>query len=340
MVLAEKEIVIDATGANELQALARDAKEIGVKRLLSRGASIKAELVDGLSIVQVSSKEGDGNTAAWVQINGPKDVDAAVEASKKGHSFVVVQCNNWKVIPLENLVADFQRRKQRLYAYMKEKSEIELAFNILEKGVDGIVIPAQSLKAARDLVSSLNPPVFPTAVATVKKIVDAGVGERACIDTASQLSVGEGLLIGSKSSFFFLVHSETIPSEYIPTRPFRVNAGAIHSYVLGAEGKTRYLSEIQSGDKVQVVTRSGTSRPATVGRVKIERRPLLMVIAECENLDGSVMLQNAETIRLVSSDGSPVPVTELREGDKVLVHLETGGGRHFGGQVDEFIVER
>jgi 3-dehydroquinate synthase II len=210
--LAEKEIVIDATDAKELQAVARDAKEIGVKRLLSRDASLKTKFVDGLSVVQVSTREGDGTTAAWVQINGVKDVDAAVEASKKGHSFVVVQCNNWKIIPLENLIADFQRRKKRLYAYMKDKGEIELAFNILEKGVDGIVIPAQSLETAKQLIHSLRSVSFSTAVATVKKVVDAGVGERACIDTASQLSMGEGLLIGSKSSFFFLVHGETIPS--------------------------------------------------------------------------------------------------------------------------------
>ena len=59
------------------------------------------------------------------------------------------------------------------------------------------------------------------------------------------------MLIGSRASFFFLVHSETVPSEYIPTREFRVNAGAMHSYILGEDGKTRYLSELKASDKVR-----------------------------------------------------------------------------------------
>ena len=117
------------------------------------------------------------------------------------------------------------------------------------------------------------------------------------------------------ASFFFLVHSETVPTEYIPTRPFRVNAGALHSYILGAEGKTRYLSELRSGDKVQLVGKSGSRRDAIVGRIKMERRPLVMIEAECDGQEGTAMLQNAETIRLVRPDGTP------RD------HRREGGGR-------------
>jgi 3-dehydroquinate synthase II len=172
-------------------------------------------------------------------------------------------------------------------------------------------------------------------------IVEVGNGERVCIDTASQLELGEGMLIGSAASFFFLVHSETVPTEYIPTRPFRVNAGALHSYILGTDGKTRYLSELRAGDRVQLVDKSGARREATVGRIKMERRPLVMVRAEYDGHEGTAMLQNAETIRLVRPDGTPLAVTEAKEGDEVLVHIpaETKG-RHFGGEVDEFVIER
>ena len=37
---------------------------------------------------------------------------------------------------------------------------------------------------------------------------------------------------------------------------------------------------------------------------------------------------------------SPVSVTELKVGDEVLVHLTKSRARHFGGEVDEFILER
>jgi 3-dehydroquinate synthase II len=148
------------------------------------------------------------------------------------------------------------------------------------------------------------------------------------------------MLVGSISNFFFLVHGETVPSEYIPTRPFRVNAGAIHSYALVPDGKTRYLAEIQASDKVQIVSFKGSSRSVAVGRVKIERRPLMMIAAKVDGQEGSAVLQNAETIRLVRADGSAVAVTDLKAGDQVLVHIGAGTGRHFGGEVDEFIIER
>jgi 3-dehydroquinate synthase II len=292
-------------------------------------------------------RERDGDFA-WVEVSGAKDLDRAVEtALQKDHKFVVVDCTNWKIIPLENLIGEFRRRHRKIYAFMKSEADIKLAFSILEKGVDGVVIPYASLKASNRLIASVMSDStgrrshVPLVKAKIKRIVDVGDGERVCIDTASQLELGEGMLIGSMASFFFLVHSETVPTEYIPTRPFRVNAGALHSYILGVDGKTRYLSELRSGDRVQLVDRSGGRRDAVVGRIKMERRPLVMIEAAVDGQEGTAMLQNAETIRLVRPDGTPLAVTEAKPGDEVLVHVAgESKGRHFGGEVDEFIVER
>lgn len=308
--------------------------------MLSRGQAKRLQGDEGLH--EYLEKEGD---FAWVEVRGAKDLDRAVESAlKKDHKFVVVDCTNWKIIPLENLIGEFRRRHRKIYAFMKSEADIKLAFSILERGVDGVVIPYSSLKASKGLLSSLTAGRgcgVELVKAKIRRIVDVGDGERVCIDTASQLGLGEGMLIGSVASFFFLVHSETIPTEYIPTRPFRVNAGALHSYILGVDGKTRYLSELRSGDKVQLVDKTGARRDAIVGRIKMERRPLVMIEAEVGGHEGTAMLQNAETIRLVRPDGSPLAVTEAKAGDEVLVHLAGNvKGRHFGGEVDEFIVER
>ena len=53
----------------------------------------------------------------------------------------------------------------------------------------------------------------------------------------------------------------------------------------------------------------------------------------------SLVLQNAETIRLVNPDGKAVSVTSLKSGDKVLAHIEKAG-RHFGMKVEETLIER
>lgn len=320
----------------------REARAAGIGAVLLRGTKPlqRAEGFNGYS-----EKDGD---FVWVEVRGAKDLDLAVESSlKKDPKFVVVDCTNWKIIPLENLIGEFRRRHRKIYAFMKSESDIKLAFSILEKGVDGVVIPYSSLKASKSFIAKMTSAavgqerVVPLARAKISRILDVGDGERVCIDTASQLELGEGMLVGSMATFFFLVHSETIPTEYIPTRPFRVNAGALHSYILGDDGRTRYLSELQAGDKVLLVGKSGARREAIVGRIKMERRPLVMIKAEYDGKEGTAMLQNAETIRLVRPDGTPLAVTEAREGDEVLVHVAVQAkGRHFGGEVDEFVVER
>ena len=48
---------------------------------------------------------------------------------------------------------------------------------------------------------------------------------RVCVDLASLLAPGEGLLVGSFARALALVHSECAASAYIASRPFRVNAG-------------------------------------------------------------------------------------------------------------------
>ena len=286
-------------------------------------------------------KQSDGDFA-WIEVRGSKDLDRALESAlQHDHKFVVVDCTNWKIIPLENLIGEFRRKHRKIYAFMKNEGDIKLSFSILEKGVDGVVVPFSALEVAKQLLARPGARRVQLAKGKIRRIVDVGDGERVCIDTASQLSLGEGMLIGSRASFFFLVHSETIPTEYIPTRPFRVNAGALHSYIFGVDGKTSYLSELRAGDKVQLVDSGGQKRDAIVGRIKMERRPLVMVEAECAGQEGTAMLQNAETIRLVRPDGTPVAVTEAKPGDEILVHVaREGKARHFGGEVDEFIVER
>jgi 3-dehydroquinate synthase II len=73
--------------------------------------------------------------------------------------------------------------------------------------------------------------------------------------------------------------------------------------------------------------------------VKVERRPLMLVRAELDGKDTSLVLQNAETIRLTSSKGEPMSVAKLKVGDKVLAHTEQAG-RHFGMQVEETLIEK
>lgn len=145
------------------------------------------------------------------------------------------------------------------------------------------------------------------------------------------------MLVGSQSGCLFLVQSESESSGYVAPRPFRVNAGAVHSYVMGSDGRTRYLSEVSSGDTLLLVDREGGSREVIVGRCKVEKRPLLLLRARVGELEYTTILQNAETVRMCTPNGS-VSVSEIAPGDELLVMAEEGG-RHFGMSVQESIQE-
>ncbi len=345
-----KDIIVEAPDQGEIGDVLNQMADLGLTKLLARRPLADDPRLRGITTIGVSGTDviladgdepGGPRTAAIIEVATSRDVEKAVRAGERGHAFVIVSCRDWVIIPLENLVAEFSRSGRRLYAMLGDGQEPEVAFTILEKGVDGVVVPARMLPRIKEQLSSLaqaSPVIL--SKARVTRVSDVGLGERACVDTTSNLNIGEGMLVGSMSRFFFLVHSETVPSDYIPTRQFRVNAGAIHSYLLGGDDTTRYLSELNSGDRVHVVDSRGNRRVVAVGRVKIERRPLVIVVARAGEEEGSVILQKAETVRLVRSDHSPVAVTAVKEGDELLVHMATKKGRHFGGSVDEFILER
>jgi 3-dehydroquinate synthase II len=124
----------------------------------------------------------------------------------------------------------------------------------------------------------------------------------------------------------------------VAPRPFRVNAGAVHAYVSLPEGKTSYLCELKAGTEVLSVDWQGEARSLVVGRVKIEKRPLLFMEAVGPEGLVSMILQNAETIRLVGKEGQAISAVNLAQGDVVLGRVEAAG-RHFGHKIDESIIE-
>ena len=178
---------------------------------------------------------------------------------------------------------------------------------------------------------------MPAKITSVRQI---GTGARVCVDTCDLMEPGEGILVGSQSAGLFLVEAEVHENPYVASRPFRVNAGTLSMYTLGSTQSTRYLSELEAGDEVLIISRDGKMRKTNVGRTKTEFRPLILIEAEIEGKKIKTVLQNAETIRLVTAVGS-TPVTALEAGVEVLVHIAAKGGRHFGMSVpEEKVIER
>jgi 3-dehydroquinate synthase II len=303
--------------------------------VVAEGDSPKVKELGALATVASDGDIKPGDDVVWMEIAGKSDEEAA--ATRHLDKTVVLKTTDWTVIPLENLIA----RRTGLMAEVSGAEQAKLMMEVLEKGVDGVVLDTRDPAEVRrtvELVHALSPKVELVA-AKVTAVRPLGMGDRACVDTCTTMGLGEGMLVGNSGSAFLLVHSESLETPYVAPRPFRVNAGAVHAYVLLPEGKTKYLSELAAGDEVLLVKHDGATSVGYVGRNKVERRPLLLVEAEAKGQRVSLILQNAETIRLTDPQGEAVSVATLKAGDTVLAHVERGG-RHFGTAVEETITER
>lgn len=316
--------------------LVTTALESGADAVVVPGDKVAS--VKELGLIKTVSDKGDlkwGEDVVSVDIRSAEDEEEIVRMSS--HKKVVVRTTDWSIIPLENLVA----RTDNIYVEADDLEGARTAAGILEKGVDGIIITNRSPSRVREIINEIKSgqQVLQLEKLRVNAIRPVGMGDRVCVDTCTMMGTGEGILVGNSSQALFLVHAESIENPYVAPRPFRVNAGPVHAYVLVSGGKTRYLSELRAGDEVVRIDATGRVASLVVGRVKIERRPLLLVEAMAPHGPVTTILQNAETIRLVSPDGEAVSVVKLMPGDEVLGFIEEAG-RHFGHKITETITER
>ncbi|KAH7623832.1 hypothetical protein Ndes2526B_g01080 [Nannochloris sp. 'desiccata'] len=292
---------------------------------------------------------------------------------------VVMDASDWQIIPAENLVAAYQSLPVTLLAVSKSAADSEVMLEALEIGTDGVVLETSNPEEIRALASYLDQKSagkqgkLVYQVAKVTKVRPVGSGERACVDLCSNMLPGEGMLVGSFARGLFIIHSECEESGYINSRPFRVNAGPVHAYCQLPGDKTGYLAELRSGDEVIVVDAAGKTQKELIGRVKVERRPLVLVEATTEDeVIYSILLQNAETVKLIGPKGNKngginnnigscggirndarvgieengkekewrtISVAEMVPGDKVYV-LVQNAARHAGVSIEESITEK
>ena len=285
-------------------------------------------------------RRADGRAqGAYVRIRS-EEYEAFAEAAAGDADYTIVIGDDWTIIPLENLIARIGEETD-LIAGVTSAAEAETAFETLEIGADGVLLDsgdADEIRRTVEVRDDADRETLDLQWATVTGVERAGMADRVCVDTGSLMDHDEGMLVGSMSRGLFFVHAETAESPYVASRPFRVNAGAVHAYARTPGGGTTYLSELGSGDEVQVVDSDGGTREAVVGRVKIEKRPMFRIEAEVDDDRVETLLQNAETIKVHTREGRTA-VTELEAGDEVLLFYERTA-RHFGEAVEESIIEK
>ena len=308
-----------------------------------------------------SSFYTEGNNLIMDQKNIGSIVDIS---SVKGQDFakglvglaqwIILEFDNWKMIPIENLIAICDGTGTKIAAKITKSVDVPGAAYALDIGIDAILInPKKELIDAAKIAKFQRQEQYQEysandeydeqiilASSVISSVSNIKNSARYCIDLTTVLQVGEGVLVGSSASSLALIHGETIPSEFVPTRPFRINAGSPHSYILMNDGKTKYISELKSGDEICIVKENGECRSGTIGRLKIEKRPFLQICWENNNdKPSNIFLQQAETVKLVCPNNQIVAVTEIKPGDKILTY-NNEGQRHIGMKISSDVEER
>ena len=292
----------------------------------------------GLAASHLRHSKKDG---ILVDVENMESLEEACAAVRAG-LLTVIRFKDPTKIPLEIVLAAGSRRGAKIMTFVSDLSEAKVVMSVLESGPDGVIMTPRSAAEVEALGRLCSPVRGQLALKefSVTEIADAGTGDRVCVDTCSNFFRDEGLLVGAFGGGFLLCCSETHPLPYMPTRPFRVNAGAVSSYILSSPDRTNYLSELRQGHTVTAVRVNGDTRPVVVGRAKIETRPLLLIKARSADGDeASLMLQYDWHVRMLGRAGAVHNITELTPGSIILGYA-AARARHVGMAVDEYCLEQ
>jgi len=291
-------------------------------------------------LLQKAMEKGLG-TALHKRVENQEDMELAWQMGNN-FDYVIVELIDDTNIPLELIIARLQNRKTILMKIVENVQDAEIAYGVMEAGSDGVVLKTEDVneivKADKFMLKNELGKID-LCKAVVVDVQHIGMGYRSCIDTTTLMKQNEGMLIGSTSNGGLLVSSETHFLPYMELRPFRVNAGAVHSYVWAPELMTAYLTELKGGSKLLCVDTYGNTREVSVGRVKTEIRPLLKIEAEAKGIRINAIVQDDWHIRILGGSGEPRNASTIKPGDELLAYV-CAGGRHVGVKIDENLEEK
>lgn len=276
----------------------------------------------------------------WVSVDDAASMNEAVAALDHVDVLIISFADETN-IPLELVIAEAQSRSTTVVKLVNSIPDALVTRGVLQHGPDAMLLRVSTTAEIDELASVLvdrQTERLDLVAAPVVAVRSVGMGMRGCVDAATLFEPDEGILVGSTSAGGLLVCAEVHYLPYMNLRPFRVNAGAVHSYVWTPGGRTAYITDLAAGERVLAVTTTGRARPVIVGRVKIEMRPLRLIACQVGDALLNVVVQDDWHVRLFDAEGEVRNITTITPGDRLLA-LPATPGRHVGIAVSESIVE-
>ena len=73
-----------------------------------------------------------------------KDIDNILESAKKGLDFVIIEVKDWKIIPLENIIAKLHKIHTEIFTVAKNVKEVRKMFSILAVSYTHLTLPTKA----------------------------------------------------------------------------------------------------------------------------------------------------------------------------------------------------
>jgi len=274
-------------------------KELGKIKVVSTGENADIPLTDDIKKLKKS-------TAFYCVIKSKQDERLIAEAGKTA-DYVIINAKDWKIIPLENLIAEL-KGKCKMLAEVDSESEARLALETLEIGTDGVLASADftEIKKIKKLIDSLSAEKLQLRTVKVTSVEPSGEQDSASIDTCSILNLGEGLLADN-----ILVHSDTEKIPWMEPTPFRINLGA-NSKIKTPDG-IKPASELKPGDEILSANFEGRTRRLVVNEIGTSKKKILKVSAD------NSKLVIPDDSALVGRKGKKIPAGKLKPGDEISI---------------------
>lgn len=109
------------------------------------------------------------NEILRICISDKETENQIVEAAELGASYLIISCANWRVIPLENLIARI-KGKSKLIAEVTTAEEAKIALETLELGTDGVLLKTSDSEEILKAVAVVKPEALKLEMAVAKII--------------------------------------------------------------------------------------------------------------------------------------------------------------------------
>jgi len=275
--------------------------ELGRIKVVSRDENSDIFLVENIDEIE----KGRNSVAFHCEIKGKEDERRIAEAGQLA-DYVIISAVDWKIIPLENLIAEL-KDKCRIIAEVASEGEARLAMETLEVGADGVLANAEAseIKKIKRLIDSLSAERLKLSGVNVTGVEIVGEFESVSIDTCSILNLGEGLIANN-----FLVHSDTEKIPWMEPAPFRTNLGT--NLKIKTPDGIKSVKELKPGDEILSANFEGRTRRLIINEIRASRKTMLKVRAN----DSELIIPMDSG--LIGADGKKIHARELKPADKIL----------------------